>query len=403
MKRSIIIGWVGLLLLSACDQPASKTTAEDKKDGDNIVINLDKRQGSAIPLSTYFKSVQTIILETTDESLIGSINELQVFDGFIYILDRSITKSLFVFDQGGRFVRKIGRSGNGPGEHIQLSDFTLDTENGFIFVLDYGKYIHKYRLDGTFIQTIRPELPRESILFLQYYKNKLYLSVNAFEPAPDDNMLWVIDPDDGTILDRTLPLKYNKDFGRLVSHGHSFFLTRTNDPPRYARTYMDNIVAIGEEIAPYIELKSKDLTTPKDLEALQPGAPGYEMAVMQFSKIRDVNSFLENDDFILFRYWHGSMFKTVIYNKKTGAADLTDYLKNDLIFKDNDKDGASRSFAFSDSKGAYEILYGLFGEQIENLQESIRNNEVNAGLDKLDQLSKLEKDANPAIFYYEYK
>jgi hypothetical protein len=69
-----------------------------------------------------------VISGTNEDCMIGMIHELQVFDGCIYILDRAITKSLFVFDMEGRFIKKIGCFGNGPGEFIQPVDITLDTE-----------------------------------------------------------------------------------------------------------------------------------------------------------------------------------------------------------------------------------------------------------------------------------
>ena len=94
----------------------------------------------------------------------------------------------------------------------------------------------------------------------------------------------------------------------------------------------------------------------------------------------------------------------MIYNKKTETVKLVDYLNNDLMFKSNDKVGSYRNFVFSDSKGAYEILRGgLTGIKVIDFQEHIRNNEIVAELDKLDQLSELESDANPVIFYYKFK
>ena len=93
-------------------------------------------------------------------------------------------------------------------------------------------------------------------------------------------------------------------------------------------------------------------------------------------------------------------YNTVIYNKKTETVKLVDYLYNDLIFKNNDKDGLYRNFVFSDSKGAYEVLQT---RSMGSFRESIRNNEIITELDQLDQLSKLEDDSNPVIFYYDFK
>ena len=108
--------------------------------------------------------------------MIGNINTIQVFDGYIYILDSSKAKSLFVFDLEGRFIRKIGSLGNGPGEYLGLNDFTLDTDNGIIYIGDIKNRVHKYNFDGTLINTITIQAPSSNIAFIQFYNGSLYTS-----------------------------------------------------------------------------------------------------------------------------------------------------------------------------------------------------------------------------------
>ena len=362
-------------------------------------FNLDEKKES-IPLSTFFKNPETIILETNNDCLIGRIDELQVFDGCIYVLDMYFAKSLLTFDKDGRFIRKIGGIGNGPGEYIKLLDFTLDTENRFIFLLDYGQRVHKYQLDGTFIQTITPNLLRSNITNIQYYKKKLYLNVEAFNSSPDDYMLIEVDPDNGKIYSSYLPLHYNKGWDKLLSRGHSVFMSRLNSPPLYTRLFMDYIVAIGEETSAYIELKSKFLSNEEDLENF-PEITDFEKfskAVEDFSKVWDVHSYVENYNFIMFWYRYDRTYNNLIFNKKTHEVRIIEFFINDLIFR-NDQKGF-RGFAFSDSKGSYSILQNV---SIKSFQTSIKNNEVVYDFDKLDQLMKLDDDSNPVIFFYEFK
>ena len=214
-------------------------------------IDLDRNKETSIPFSIYFKNPKTIILETNKECLIGLVNDFQVFDNRIYVLDILYTKSLYVFDMDGRFIRKIGCLGQGPGEYIFLEDFTIDTENRFIFLLDNGKRVHKYDLNGQYISTITPQITRANIKYIQYYKSKLYLSVEAYTVALSDNMLQESDLN-GKILSNSIPLKYDKGWGGRLSKGNSFFMSRLNDPPRYARLFMDYIVTVGKKITPLL-------------------------------------------------------------------------------------------------------------------------------------------------------
>ena len=370
------------------------------------IIDLDGKQETSVPFSTYFENAKSIILETNKDCLISDIIDIQVFDGYIYLLDIRGAKSLFVFDMDGYFIRKIGRLGNGPGEYISLSNFTLDTKNKFIYLLDYFKRIHKYKLDGTFIHTITPKLKDENIMHIQYFNSKLYLSVMAFKPSQNDYMLLEANADNGEILSKSLPLKYNKGWAELIFMGYNFFIPRLNNIPLYTQMFMDYIFCIGDDIIPYIEIRSKNLVTDKDVSNISNIRGGRDM-IERFQayfrdnlKIFNIHSYIENDELILFMYQQGLMNSYfAVANKKTGSVKLAKQLSNDIIFKSDDNHYFG-GFAFYDTKGAYEILQT---RSIEDFQESIRNNKVVPGLDKLDELLSLELDANPVIFYYEYK
>ena len=406
----IIVFCIVSLLVFSCSHRKLNSSSE----GACYIIELDENKEEYMPYSSVFKNMQTIIIETNNDCLIGRINELQVYNDYIYILDMLIAKSLFVFDKEGHFVRKIGNLGRGPGEYIQIEDFSIDKEKGIIYLLDFGQRVHKYRLDGTYLNTITVQIQRSTVYFIQFYNNRLYASVRSWEPSPDDFLLVEIDPDNGKILSQHLPSTYNKGWSKSSTTGHSFFISRLNNPPRYTHLFMDTIVSLGEEITPYIELKSKHLVTNEDFENLpeEKLTTFTPFQVLQgTSKIWDVNSFLENDDIIFFRCKSGFMSGnrssfSVLFHKKNGSVKIANRMFNDFLFKRIDDDEKSimyvfdGKFAFSDSKGAYEILNS---QLIESFKESIRNNELVPDLDKLDELLNLEEDANPVIFYYEYK
>ena len=399
----------GLFLLlsvfnvSFCSVNQKELSQMDSK----YIIDLDGKQESEILLSSYFQNPKAIILETNKDCLIGHIFDLQVFDDFLYVLDTQIAKSLFVFDMNGRFVRKIGSLGQGPGEYSQLSDFTIDTEKKYIYLLDFNKRIHQYLFDGTFVRTITPKLEKTNIVNIYCCNNRLFMSVLAYNRTPNDYMLMETDLDNGEILSQSLPLKYNKGWGESIYLRHSSFLSRSNVMPLYTRMFMDYIVSVGEDITPYIELRSKNLVTDKDVVNIVNAQGGARAVLGRFrdyvsdhSKIYDVHSFVENNEFILFRYQRGIRnYHAVILDKKTGLVKLANQFSNDLIYK-NGENHFFNGFLFSNTKGSFDILHI---ESIARFQESIRNNEVVSRLDRLDELRTLEEEANPVIFYYEYK
>ena len=396
MKKLLVCSYICILFASCSDK---QQQTEKFMNRTCYTIDLDGSKEISIPYSSIFKNARTIILEFEEDCMIGRIDELQVFDECFYILDRFYAKSLFVFDMEGKFLRKIGSLGQGPGEYIRISDFTIDTENRFIFLLDNGRYVHKYRLDGTYISSITMQMPRTNSLFIQFYNNRLYSSVRAYTPAPDDYMLVEIDPNTGKLLSKSLPLKYNKGWAELVIMGHSFFMSRLGSPPRYAQLYMDTIMSIGEYILPYIELKSKNLVTEKDIDLAN--FQKQDMDGLSFldrnSKIWDVHSFVENDNIIIFKYRSGSRGShfSVVFHKETESVRIAKYLSNDMVLKPSHDWFVN--FRFADKQGVYEI------SRPQDIQEFIRDGKVVSKLDKLDQLINLNEESNPVIFYYEFK
>ncbi|MDH5466482.1 MAG: 6-bladed beta-propeller [Candidatus Aminicenantes bacterium] len=92
--------------------------------------------------------------ENDENFLFYRIRDIQVdTDGNIYVLD-SGNHRLQVFDKNGKYLRTIGKRGQGPGEFNTPLCLQLDDETGNIFVTDYmsmtiiifekeGKYIDK--------------------------------------------------------------------------------------------------------------------------------------------------------------------------------------------------------------------------------------------------------------------
>jgi hypothetical protein len=179
-------------------------------------------------------------METKDECLIGRVNEVQVFDGYIYVLDALQAKSLFVFDMTGKFIRKIGRLGNGPGEYSSISDFTIDPLNKEIYILDNNK-LHKYKTDGNFVNSTVIQVKSQSLMGIQYYADKIFMDVcNHSEDS--DCLLLKVNPADGKIIDSYLKsAQYNLGWDEMFSTGHSFFLSRLGNVPKYNHLFMNTI------------------------------------------------------------------------------------------------------------------------------------------------------------------
>lgn len=69
----------------------------------------------------------------------------------LYVLDRQ-AKRIMVYDRTGRFLRQIGREGQGPGELISPMHLMMGGD-GTLIVSDHGRFgFSLFRTDGTFVR-----------------------------------------------------------------------------------------------------------------------------------------------------------------------------------------------------------------------------------------------------------
>ena len=69
-------------------------------------------------------SVLVIPLETRDDCLIGEMTKMVYQNNLIYVSD-NVSKAIYVFDETGKLVTKLRAVGNGPGEYLNITSFTV--------------------------------------------------------------------------------------------------------------------------------------------------------------------------------------------------------------------------------------------------------------------------------------
>lgn len=123
--------------------------------GDILVGDLPEVEYVAYNDEAYIDSCRYIALETTDESLIGSIGHLVVYREEFYLFDKTV-KQILRFGKDGKFLCRYGRKGGGPGEYATLSSFYVDTYRGEVGLFDPMSYrVHRYRIDGEYIEAVQ--------------------------------------------------------------------------------------------------------------------------------------------------------------------------------------------------------------------------------------------------------
>ena len=126
MNKYFFISLLCMLLLS-CNKQNSKT--EQKI----LQVELSPKDLAA---STLFKKIEVIPLETNEQCLLKTIGRVIEADNKYYILDDDREMGiLFCFDKQGKFLSKIDKTGNGPGEYNMIYEVIVNPEENLIHML----------------------------------------------------------------------------------------------------------------------------------------------------------------------------------------------------------------------------------------------------------------------------
>ena len=173
---------MSLLVLASC--------AVSKEQVENLQIINISEVNNDLTTEMFFKDCTIIPLETNNNSIIGGIGRIILYDNKIYVFD-SFTHSVKLFDENGRYYKNISHEGKGPLEYITLSDvafnystkelvFYCDRPQKLIFLDEYGEFKREQTVDElatrfSIVDDVKilyhPFFREENEYFVSLYKN----------------------------------------------------------------------------------------------------------------------------------------------------------------------------------------------------------------------------------------
>lgn len=149
MTNKLLLTVLSITLILSCKD--SKVDVSTSYYSNVECIEYDFDDSPDVILDTIVDRYWAVPLETNDQNLIGRIDKMLFRDSLIIIADYSIAKSVFIFNNSGKYLSKIHRLGNGRGEYLSMRDVCL-TKDGNLSILDnYKNKIVTYSLNGKFI------------------------------------------------------------------------------------------------------------------------------------------------------------------------------------------------------------------------------------------------------------
>ena len=396
MIRSLLI--ISCTVLTTCSFYKNKKAESDRpmRNEDVININIDQLNTKRIfSLSSVFKQVKLIPLETNENCLLGTISNVELFDDTLYVLDEFNAKALFVFDLKGKFIRKIGRRGKGPGEYRRPTSFSIDAVKREIFILNDRKIL-VFNLNGTFLKQIN--IPaKDHSQHIAVHNGIIYVDYLVSQGRDDSYLVIAID-ESGEILRKWLPFQsYIKGFEKPLTTSNHLF--KTEDGLKYARSFLDTIFCVRDnELSPYIVLSTKNKINKEEIRKLNNfrDAKKFSLSFWGSKKFLGINDYEESSDLIMFRFQNKGVTHQCFYWKKSGNLDCTTYqIVDDLTFTEGHK-----NFYSTEKNWFISSIDNKIGK-LDHLIENIKANKFHLPEEEMAALRKLTPESNPVIVLYE--
>lgn len=268
-------------------------------------ILWDCENETDIHLSEIIDSTSFIPIETNENALIGEISKLTFYNNFFFILDCNYTATLYVFESNtGKFVRKIGRIGSGPGEYNRIYDFSIDEKEKIIYLLCDKEKVISYTLSGLFIAETKISFYATAI---EFFNDKFHF---VCEDDNKDNL--IITDKKYNIISSYFPNKEYGENGRILVHPFQ----KTKKGILYRRFLDNNIYKInanGEVSLLYQIDLGTNLLKIDNIKSLTPTELKSELK----QKRCHIKYFVENDNYAIIYFFDKNKPYVSIYNKNS--------------------------------------------------------------------------------------
>lgn len=245
----------------------------------------------------------SVELELTQASLIGEIFKIEKTDDHIFVLESNGPR-LLQFSKNGKFIKSIGKEGNGPREYKRLITFTVNPEERLIYLASFNE-VSVYTFENKFVKKLKGfGLPQ----FISYAQSRLLIFSNQIEGDKNDikltSLLYALDKTLHVDTVKLKSIKLNKVVGtfypksKYMSYTENglFLYIPTLIPEETIRDTLYSLEENGFKYA--LDLNLSNLT--------RPGEP----------KLINITSITKSDRYIFTEYLHDNSPKLFLYDFK---------------------------------------------------------------------------------------
>jgi len=134
-----------------------------------VDINPSSQPKGSLMLSDLAVQVEYIPLETNKNCVVGVISSFDISDNYIAVCVNQ-TDEIFLFTRTGKFITKIGKRGQGPGEFLYPNSIFIDESKKCLYVYGGNQKLLVYDFTGKYITSY--SFNRRNIMVFEYNNNQ---------------------------------------------------------------------------------------------------------------------------------------------------------------------------------------------------------------------------------------
>ena len=276
-------------------------------------------------ISSIFQNYSLLPLENSEESLVGHISKIEIYDNLLFLLDEKYLARVFVFNaNNGKFIRTIGKIGQGPGEYLGLNDFSIDKDNKKIHFLCEQNMIYTYSLDGHFFNIKKMPFYASN---MEYQNGRFYFRCDIRSTHH-----LIITDEDINIISKHLKTDIYKNADRRQIH----HFQKRGEGITFHRFLDNNIYKINQDGKLYIGYQLYLGDDAKNMEEVS-NLTSQEIKERLKREITYYKYFSENNKYAFVVFIKKGIPYISIYNKLTNHSQTYKYhnLKNDFLNNDD--------------------------------------------------------------------
>lgn len=357
-----------ITLTYSCSDLQSDNTGWGERSGFVTTIDVQKSDRFLF-MDSLFNDYNIIKLADIEKGVIGNIDQVIISDTTIIVLDAFLSKSIFIFHTDGRFIRKLGQTGSGPGEYVKPISIDLDQDTLYVYDSGNGR-IHKYLLDGEFVGYGPNARDIQIIPSAVSHIDEKYIFFSPYgDGLSNENYLLNIINYDSKLIYSDVP---SKDINNLrINFGKSIY--KNGDEIFFCQLLNDSLYSLNtktlEISTPYVLNFKNDLLTALEFRTLSSNkSMGIITELMNVNKTIGIVKVYSNNQYHWLQYLLKGNLVNLVIDRSTNKARVFDYLAQ----------AGNNSFSLSSPIGSLEDNF-IFYNSSEVLESTFDLNNTGSG------------------------